>query len=409
VSRMQAVILAAGVGSRLGESTRNTPKCLVEVGGKPLIKHQLDALADHGIGPVLVVLGYQAGAVQKALGEGAEYVLNSQYAETNSLYSLWLAREWVRAPFLLLNCDLLFHPDVLDRLLAQDGSALAYDSTSYGGREQTKVAIRDGRVLDLGKDMPNRAARGESLGMLKFDADGTKALFESAAALIEQGHKQSWVIEATRTACSTATIHGVNVAGLPWAEVDFPYDLDRARREVWPAIDESRVRKTRFRKRLRWAAVMVAGLGVGAAGWVSSTQIGPASVDWESVTPRSATKVSLVRPEGTQKWWMVERGDSIVAELDGSDRLRLEFRLVLPPGTREAGRYVVQVSIDGKPYDWRVFKATPDSTVQLSEQEFMIGDRDRWELALSSGPHQVAVRLLAGTGTRLLIRIRRPE
>ena len=409
MSRMQAVILAAGVGSRLGESTKNTPKCLVEVGGKPLIKHQLEALADHGIGPVLVVLGYQAGAVRKALGEGAEYVLNAQYAETNSLYSLWLAREWVRAPFLLLNCDLLFHPDVLDRLLAQDGSALAYDSTSYGGREQTKVAIRDGRVLDLGKDMPNGAARGESLGILKFDADGTKALFESAEALIEQDHKQSWVIEATRTACSTATIHGVNVAGLPWAEVDFPYDLDRARREVWPAIDESRVRKTRFRKRLRWAAVMVAALGVGATGWVSSTQIGPASVDWESMVPATANQVSLVRPEGTQKWWMIESGDSLVAELETAERVRVEFRLLLPPGTLEKGRYVVEISVDGKPYDWRVFTATPDSTVALSEQEFMIGDRDRLELSLAPGPHQMAVHLLAGTGVGLLTRIRRPE
>lgn len=409
MSRIRAVILAAGVGSRLGESTANTPKCLVAIGGKPLIKHQLEALADHGIGPVLVVLGYQAEAVQKALGEGAEYVINSRYAQTNSLYSLWLAREWVRAPFLLLNCDLLFHPDVLDRLLAQDGSALAYDSTSYGGREQTKVAIRQGRVLDLGKDMPSRAARGESLGMLKFDADGTKALFESVEALIEQDHEQSWVIEATRAACSTVTIHAVNVAGLPWAEVDFPYDLDRARREVWPAIEESLVRKTRFRKRLRWALVMIAGLGVGAAGWVSSTQIGPASVDWESVTPLGATKVSLMRPEGAQKWWMLERGDSVVVELDGSDRLRVEFRLVLPPGTREPGRYVVQVSIDGKRYDWRVFKATPDPTVRLSETELSIGDRDRLELALSPGPHKVAVRMLAGTGVALLIRIRQPE
>ena len=129
----------------------------------------------------------------------------------------------------------------------------------------------------------------------------------------------------------------------------------------------------------------------------------------ESVTPRSGTKVSLMRPEGTQKWWMVEPGDSILAELDGSERARLEFRLVLPPGTREPGRYVVQVSIDGKPHDWRVFKATPDSTVHLPETGLLIGDRDRMELALSSGPHRVAVRLLAGTGVGLLARIRRPE
>ncbi len=407
MAKLQAVVLAGGVGSRLGGLTNGKPKCLVEVGGEPLIKHQLSALADHGVGPVMIVLGYQADAIRRVTGEAAEYVVNTRYDQTNSLYSLWLTREWVKGPFLLLNCDLLFHPDILDRLLENGGNVLAYDSTSSGGREQTKVAIRKRRVLDLGKDVPGGASRGESLGLLKFDADGTRALFESADALLQQGHDETWVTEAVRTTCSKVPIYGVNVAGLPWVEVDFPYDLDQARREVWPAIERSRSKPALLWRRIRWAALALLGATLAAAGWLSSSRLGPASIDWETVAPVGATKVSITRPQGTQRWWMVERGDSVVAELAASERVRLEFRSLMPPGTQEVGKYVVEVSIDREVYDWKVLNATPDSSAVLPG--FVVGDRDRLEFELTPGNHALVVKFMAGTSDKLLTRIRRPE
>ena len=321
--------------------------------------------------------------------------------------SLWLAREWVKGPFLLLNCDLLFHPDIIDRVLEDSGNILVYDSTSSGGREQTKVAIRERRVLDLGKDVPNGAARGESLGLLKFDADGARALFESVEALMQQGHEKTWVTEAVRTTCSTVPIFAVNVAGLPWVEVDFPYDLDQARRVVWPAMVKSRSRPVVLWKRFRWAAAGLTAVVLAAGGWLSSSQVGPASIDWESVVPVAASKVSVTRPGGSQRWWMLARGDSIAAELRALKRVRIEYRLLLPLGAEEPGRFVVEVSLDGEPYDWRVFRATPDSSAVLPG--YLIGDRDRVEYELAPGDHDVVVRLLAGTSDQLLTRIRRPE
>jgi choline kinase len=407
MAKIQAVILAGGVGSRLGAATKDRPKCLVEVGGIPLIKHQLEALADHGVGPVLIVLGYKAEAVREVVGEAADYVVNTRYEETNSLYSLWLARNWVKGPFLLLNCDLLFHPDILDRVLENGGSVLAYDSTSLGGREQTKVAIRDGRVLDLGKDIPAGASRGENLGLLKFDAEGARALFESVEILIEQGHEKTWVTEAVRTTCSKVPIRGVNVAGLPWAEIDFPYDLDRARREVWPAIVRSRSRPARLWRRFRWAAAALVALGLATGGWLSSMSVGPASIDWETVAPITGAKVRVMRPKGSQRWWLAGPGDSVAVVLDGVDRARVELRLLLAPGSPKPGKYVVQLSVDGEPYDWKVLKATPDSLARVPG--YLVGDRDRMEIRLPPGTHNLVVKLLAGTGEALLTRVRRPE
>lgn len=404
---MQAIILAAGVGSRLEKLTNGRPKCLAEIGGRPIVLHQLEALSDHGIGPVLMVVGYEQQAIREVVGARVEYVVNERFRETNSLYSLWLGREWVKGPFVLLNSDLFFDPEILSRLLEEPGNVLAYDSTSSRGREQTKVAIRDRRVVDLGKDLPPSSARGESLGLLKFDAEGARAMLGIAADLIGQGHERAWVIEATRALCQAAPIFGTNIAGLPWAEVDFPYDLEQARREVWPAIWKGRWRRAVYWKRTRWAALALAAGALAAGTYLGSMRLGPASVDWESVPPAGLQPVALEMADGTQKWWVVSRQDSVTTRFDGGGMVRLEFRALLPAEHPDTGRYVVSVTVDGRQRDLEAFTATPDLDVSLPGAT--VGDRDRLEFELPNGHHTLGVMLLAGDGDRMLVRVRRPE
>ncbi|HYU09240.1 MAG TPA: phosphocholine cytidylyltransferase family protein [Gemmatimonadales bacterium] len=404
---MQAVILAGGVGSRLETLTDGKPKCLAEIGGRPLILHQLEALSDHGIGPVLMVVGYNHEAIRAVVGQRVEYVVNERFRDTNSLYSLWLAREWIKGPFLLLNADLFFDPEILARLLEDPGNVLAYDSTSSRGREQTKVAIRGRKVIDLGKDLPPASARGESLGLLKFEPDGATAMLDTAKQLVEQGQEQAWVIEATRAVCKMVPLYGVNVAGLPWTEVDFPHDLEEARSEVWPAIWKGRWRRAVYWKRTRWAVAGLVALVLAVAGWLASTRVGPASVDWENVPPLGAAAVRLTVPTGRQKWWLLRRGDSVSAQVDGGAPLRIEFRLIMAPQRTDSGRYVVAVSVDGTPHDWDAFTASRDSAATF--QGRAVGDRDRLQFELPPGRHIVQFTLVAGHGDALLVRIRRPE
>lgn len=404
---MQAVILAGGMGSRLEQLTGGKPKCLAEIGGRPLILHQLEALSDHGVGPVLMVVGYNHEAIREVVGPRVEYLVNERFRDTNSLYSLWLAREWVNGPFVLLNSDLFFEPEILARLLEEPGNVLAYDSTSSRGREQTKVAIRGRKVIDLGKDLPPASARGESLGLLKFEADGAKAMMEVAAQQIEGRHEQAWVIEATSAVCKMVPVYGTNVAGLPWTEVDFPHDLEEARRAVWPAIWRGRWRRAVYWKRTRWVVAGLVALVLAIGGWFASTRVGPASVDWESVPPLATPARSLALPSGLQKWWVVARGDSIAAQVDGAATLRVECRLLMAPQGPDTGRYVVAVSVDGAAHDWEAFTATPDSTAVL--RGAVVGDRDRLTVTLPPGRHVVRVTLVAGHGDRMLVRIRRPE
>ena len=404
---MQAVILAAGVGSRLSSASGGSSKALVDIGGKPLILRQLEALADHGIGPVMVIGGHHADLVQRAIGDRAGLILNERFTETNSLYSLWLARDWIKGPFVLLNCDLLFDPRILSDLLEQPGNVLAYDSTSSRGPEQTKVAMKRDRVVDIGKDLPPNSARGESLGLLKFEADGSRALMAAADRLISDGNEGAWVIEATRAICAEVELRGRNVAGHAWTEIDLPHDLDVARREVWPVIWKGRWARQAYWRRTRRVGIGLIALGLAVAGWLTSTRVGPASIDWETVDAVGVEPLRISRDGKTQRWWDAPAGTVVVAQVPGPEAA-IEVRLVLPPTVQptDSHQYVVGVQVDGAPHDWYSLTATPDSGVSLGG--LPVGDRDRITLVLPAGDHRIGVELTAGHSSRMLVRIRQP-
>lgn len=229
----QAVILAAGRGSRLGEGI---PKCLVKLGSRALIHHQLDALRAAGIDEVCIVVGYGADRVRAALGARCHYIDNPRFDETNSLYSLWLTREWVRGPFLQINCDLVAHPKIYLRLLSVAGTALAYDSFSGDGNEHMKVVIRNGLLKDISKKLDPARSCGENMGLLKYDRDAARMLFEEADALIAGGEERSWAPAAVARLARRLPVHCVDMAGLPWAEIDFVEDVLYARCEVLPEL-----------------------------------------------------------------------------------------------------------------------------------------------------------------------------
>ena len=239
----QALILAAGTGSRLQQ---DLPKCLVEVGGRRLLDHQLDAIEQAGAQRVTLVLGYEHEQVADAAGGRAEVVLNERYAVTNSLYSFWLARDAVEGDLLVLNSDVLFAPELLGDLLTVEGSAIAFDSTSGDEDEHMKVSEHQGRLLRLGKELPPRHTCGESVGVAHLSTLAAAAAFAAAGSLVRRGHVDEWAASAINEVALHHQINCMDVAGQPWVEIDFPEDLVRARTHTWPAI-------AAFRKERRWA------------------------------------------------------------------------------------------------------------------------------------------------------------
>ncbi len=233
---MQAIILAAGRGLRLGAGTKDRPKCLLEIGGKPLIKHQVDALRSLGVDQIHVVVGFHGEKVCATVGQDCHCITNARYAETNSLYSLRLALKQIQGPTMLLNSDVLAHRDVYVRVAQASGSCLAFDSSSECEEEEMKVSFADGRLRAISKDMPKNEADGENVGILKFDAPTVELLTEEADAIIHDGAERCWAPAALHNIADRTVVCGVDIADLPWTEIDFAEDLAFARDRVWPGI-----------------------------------------------------------------------------------------------------------------------------------------------------------------------------
>jgi choline kinase len=242
---MRGIILAAGKGSRLNGTAGESPKCLVKVGGVTLVERQIRALRDAGVEDIAVVVGCQSERVRRACGHGITYVENTRYAQTNSLYSLWLARPLLFEGFVVLNCDVLFHPVLLTDLLTarhENALLLAYREANQPalGDEEMKVRVRCGRVVDMSKTMDPAEADGENLGIVKFGPRGAAALVDIMDRLVAAGGLRDWAPRAFAAFARTGALHAVGTRGYPWIEIDFPEDYQRALREVLPAIDADR-------------------------------------------------------------------------------------------------------------------------------------------------------------------------
>lgn len=236
---MEAVILAAGNGSRL-EAAHSGSKSLIEVGGLSLIERQLRALQEAGCGRIVVVVGFDADRVRATVGSAAECILNERWKETNSLYSFLLAAPHVTADLLVLNCDVLFPSPLLHSLVAIQSSVIAYDSTSIPDEDQMSVAVVNGRVVELGKRMAHERQSGENLGVLRLTQSAAAGAIEAAASLLEAGGRREWFASALNVIAIDHYLAALDVAGMPWGEIDNPSDLCRAKTFVWPAIQRWR-------------------------------------------------------------------------------------------------------------------------------------------------------------------------
>jgi choline kinase len=236
---MRAIILAAGQGSRLHGVTGNGNKCLAPIGGTTMLGRQIRSLTACGIDAITVVVGFRAEDVRRACETKVSFVTNREYESTNSLYSLWLAREQLSDGFVVLNGDVLFHDQLLwDLLTSRDEDALlmaARRSERYSD-EEMKIRVRRGCVDAIAKTIDPAEADGENVGIGKFGATGARVLIEELNQVLSAGGTREWLPRAFETFAKRRPLHVVETRGFPWTEVDSPEDYWHACADVLPAI-----------------------------------------------------------------------------------------------------------------------------------------------------------------------------
>ena len=242
---MIAVILAAGMATRLRPLTDRCPKCLLEVGGKSLLQRSLDALMENGIRMFVVVTGYKGEMIegfirdhyqeQIARGDAAfRFIGNKDYATTNNIYSLWLARPEVDGrEFLLLDSDLLYDSKLITVMLSQPGAALSVNRHPLG-EEEMKVVVDNGHtIVAINKTCNPAEAYGESVGVEKFSADYSTALFrELRKMIVDEGLSNVFYEKAfERLIPQGHAFRMVDTTDIYSTELDTIEDFDKAKED----------------------------------------------------------------------------------------------------------------------------------------------------------------------------------
>ena len=239
---MRAVILAAGVGRRLGH---DKPKILLNFGGRTLLERHLAILAALGVREVVIGIGHEALAIEQALtalGQtDVSTVYNPDY-EQGSVLTLWCVREALTAggPVLLMDGDVLYDRRVLAPLIeTRHADCLLVDRAYEPGDEPVKVGVAGGVPTDFGKTIdPAVEAYGESVGFFCLSEGMGTALVETAGRMIDDGGSERPMEDAVADVIRAAKppFGFEDVTGLPWIEIDFLEDVTRAESVILPEL-----------------------------------------------------------------------------------------------------------------------------------------------------------------------------
>jgi choline kinase len=240
-----AIILAAGVGRRLG-ALDERPKILLEFDGSTLLARHLAALHRHGIDEISITVGYEDALIAaevKRLGwtDRVRFVRNARYTE-GSMVSLSVQDSLLRAgrPLLLMDGDVLYDHRMIASLIRAPGeNVLLLDREIEPGEEPVKICLRDGRIVDFRKK-PAHAHdwHGESVGFFRFSPGMARALADRCAVHVEAGRTNLEYEEAIRDLilAEPDRFAVADITALPWVEIDFPADVARARDEILPRL-----------------------------------------------------------------------------------------------------------------------------------------------------------------------------
>lgn len=237
---MKAIILAAGMGRRLASMGWDRPKCLLAIGETTLLGNILDSLFARAVREAVLVVGYQRELVEAEANRheiACAFVENADFASTNTVYSLFLAREHVSDDFLYFNADVWFEPGVLDLLIGDSArfgggaDAILVLDEKHCGQEEVKVVLDEGGlVVGIGKKLDPVECAGEFVGIGRFNRSICPAFLDALEARCADSANRSLFFEAAvGDVLGMHRVMTVPLGGLRAVEIDTPEDYAAAK------------------------------------------------------------------------------------------------------------------------------------------------------------------------------------
>lgn len=233
---MQAIIMAAGKGSRLGTLIKNEPKAFLEIRGIKLIEYNIALLHAYGIKEIIIVTGYQNRIFEHLIHEieGIRCVYNPFFEKTNVLGSFFMGQEYLSEDTVYIHADTLCDPDIFDDMLRSDGDMVLPVDFKLCDEEAMKVRTELGEIIEISKAIPCDLGEGEFIGMAKISENILPALKRAAKKLMEQQAFDAYFEAAIQ---ELIVLHKYKLKIIDtkkrfWQEIDFKEDYEKATVEI---------------------------------------------------------------------------------------------------------------------------------------------------------------------------------
>lgn len=226
---MKALILNSGLGSRMGVLTSNHPKCMTEINSKDtILSRQLKQIANSGIKEVIITTGYYDEVLinyceSLDIPLQFNFIKNPIYDNSNYIYSIYCAKDYLDDDIVLMHGDLVFETEVFEKLLLSESSCMAVSSTLPLPQKDFKAQIKDGKVIRVGIDLFTDAIEAQAL--YKLNKEDWKLWLHEIIEFCEKGNTHVYAEEALNALEGRANIMAMDIENLLCSEVDTPEDL----------------------------------------------------------------------------------------------------------------------------------------------------------------------------------------
>ncbi len=242
---MQAVILAAGMSTRLKPLTDNSPKCLLKIGKTNMLHRMIENILANGIDEFIIVTGYLNDMVEDYVKTNfpdlnVKFLHNADFRNNNNCYSLWMVKDLIRDKMLLLDSDILFQKEIISRLIQSGHNCCLAVNCHKCGDEEIKIVV-DHRyqINEISKTIHPRNALGESIGIEYFSGAGLENMFRildrrvNLEGKIDEWYEasfQEWIDKGGK-------MYAVDISDYLAMEIDFASDIETAEQTIIPVID----------------------------------------------------------------------------------------------------------------------------------------------------------------------------
>lgn len=230
---MNAILLAAGVGSRTSHFFGDKPKCLANItDGKTLLEYSIDNLLSHGFDQIVIVVGYNKHYILDVVskyGQKVKLVFNPFYRVTNSLGSIWFVRDYLVGPTLISNADVFVVPDILEIVGRCKETTIFYDSSRKIDADY-RFFIQNGKLIEHGKDLSPNKTTGEYVGLCFVSKEDIDPFVQHLNDMVLKEEYNRWWENILYSYCDVFNPCFFDVAGFKWGEIDTIEDYEKVKK-----------------------------------------------------------------------------------------------------------------------------------------------------------------------------------